>query len=77
MVEGYRDLKEHYPRSMAKDTMRQQWECHAVGLIGTFKIDLEGWRASKPGWRKSEIWTAVKLAIRKVDPRMLARACNW
>lgn len=77
IVEGYRDLKEHYPRSMSSATMFQQWECHAVGLIGTFKIDLEGWRSSKPNWRKTEIWTAVKSAIRNLDPTKLARACNW
>lgn len=74
---GLADLREHYPRSMKTATMAQQWECHAVGLVATFKIDLEGWRASKPNWRQTEIFKALGTAIRKGDPRAVSVACNW
>ncbi|MBO1753096.1 hypothetical protein J4G33_14895 [Actinotalea sp. BY-33] len=62
---------------MRTATMAQQWECHAVGLVATFKIDLEGWRASKPNWRQTEIFKALGTAIRKGDPRAVSVACNW
>lgn len=74
---GLADLREHYPRSMGKATMAQQWQCHVFGLVGTFKIDLEGWRASKPNWAKTEIRKALNEAVKKKDPRAVSRACNW
>lgn len=74
---GYADLVDHYPRSMKKATMRQQWDCHILGLYGTFKIDLEGYRKSKPNWARTEIWKAVKLAYKKKKASAVARACNW
>lgn len=74
---GYIDLVEHHPRSMKIDTMRQQWDCHVTGLFGTFKIDLESYRKSKPSWRKTEILAGVKNAVKKKDARAVARACNW
>lgn len=74
---GLADLREHYPRSMNKATMAQQWNCHVVGLFGTFKIDLEGWRTSKPNWAATEIKKAVQEAVKKKDPRAVSRACNW
>lgn len=74
---GYKDLVEHYSRSMKKATMRQQWDCHVLGLYGTFTIDLEGYRKSKPNWQKTEIKKAVIHAFKKKDARAVARACNW
>ena len=74
---GYKDLKNHYPRSMSAPTMFQQWECHVLGVFGSFTFDLEGWRSSKPNWRRTEIWTALKRAVKKKDARAVARACNW
>lgn len=74
---GLRDLQKYYPRSMKKATMEQQWNCHVVGLPATINIDLEGWRASKPRWAETEIWAAIKLAVKEVNPTKLARACNW
>ncbi|MBD8019438.1 hypothetical protein H9634_01395 [Brevibacterium sp. Re57] len=74
---GYADLVDHYPRSMKKATMRQQWDCHILGLYGTFKIDLEGYRRSKPNWARTEIARGVKSAFKKKDARAVARACNW
>ena len=76
-IEGIRDLQEHYPRSMKKATMVQQWDCHVAGLPATFKLDLEGWRSSKPNWRRTEIMAGVREAIKHRDPRRIARACNW
>lgn len=57
--------------------MEQQWNCHVVGLPATINIDLEGWRSSKPRWAETEIWAAIKLAVKEVNPTKLARACNW
>lgn len=74
---GYKDLVEHHPRSMKIATLRQPWDCHVTGLFGTFKIDLESSRKSKPSWRKTEILAAVKHAIKKKDARAVAKACNW
>lgn len=74
---GLDDLKEHYPRSMGKTTMHQQWKCHVYGLPATYTIDLEGWRKSKPNWTKTEIPAAIKAAVKKKDLRAVARACNW
>ncbi|WP_418907833.1 hypothetical protein [Glutamicibacter endophyticus] len=66
---GLDDLREHHPRSMAKATMAQQWECHVVGLPGTINIDLESKRKSWPGWRKG-----IAASVIKGNP---AKACNW
>lgn len=66
---GLEDLKAHYPRQMAKATMDQQWACHVAGLPGTITIDLEGWRKSKPDWRKG-----ITPALLKAQP---AKVCNW
>lgn len=74
---GLDDLKEHYPRSMGKSTMHQQWKCHVYGLPATYTIDLEGWRKSKPNWARTEIPAAIKAAVKKKDLRAVARACNW
>ncbi|MGP5690698.1 hypothetical protein [Glutamicibacter ardleyensis] len=74
---GLEDLQEHYPRSMNKATMHQQWRCHVYGLPATFTIDLEGWRKSKPNWVSTEIPAAIKAAVKKKDPKAVSRACNW
>lgn len=74
---GLEDLQEHYPRSMNKATMHQQWRCHVYGLPATFTIDLEGWRKSKPNWVKTEIPAAIKAAVKKADAKAVSRACNW
>ncbi|WP_143745219.1 hypothetical protein [Micrococcus lylae] len=67
--EGLKDLREYHPRSMAKDTMAQQWDCHVTGLPGTINIDLESYRKSWPGWR-----SGILGAVLSGNP---ARACNW
>lgn len=67
--EGLKDLREHHPRSMAKDTMAQQWDCHVTGLPGTINIDLESYRKRWPGWR-----SGILGAVLSGNP---ARACNW
>jgi hypothetical protein len=74
---GYNDLLRHHPRSMSIPTMAQQWDCHVLGLMGTYKIDLESYRSSKPGWRYTEIYQGVLAAIRARDIRAVAAACNW
>lgn len=68
-TEGLKDLREHFPRSMASATMAQQWECHVAGLPGTINIDLESYRRSWPGWR-----AGIAAALIKGNP---AKACNW
>lgn len=66
---GLADLREHHPRSMAYRTMAQQWDCHVVGLLGTFNIDLESYRRSWDGWR-----AGIGHAVITGNP---AKACNW
>jgi len=66
---GLDDLRQHHPRSMAKATMAQQWNCHVVGLAGTINIDLESKRKSWPGWRKGIATSVIK--------GNAAKACNW
>lgn len=66
---GLDDLKEHHPRTMAKATMAQQWECHVVGIHGVIHVDLESKRKSWPGWRKG-----IAAAVIKGNA---PKACNW
>lgn len=66
---GLDDLREHHPRSMAKATMAQQWDCHVRGLHGVINVDLESKRKSWPGWRKGIIPAVLKANAPK--------ACNW
>lgn len=66
---GLDDLREHHPRSMAKATMAQQWDCHVRGLYLVKNVDLESKRKSWPGWRKG-----IPSAVLKKNP---PKACNW
>lgn len=74
---GYKDLKSHFPRSMSKATMKQQWDCHVLGLFYTIKIDLEGYRRSYPGWEKKAPGTGALAAYKAKSLSGLAKACNW
>lgn len=72
--DGLADLREHHPRSMASDTMAQQWECHVVRLPVTKTIDLESIRPSNPRWR-DRIPTLQRIV--REGRGSIYSTCNW